>query len=114
MEVWLQRWGNDGMSTFRRDDLLDCLRKLEQERRRCWQEAAKHNLGSTVTHGYLGVADGIDFALGEIMARFGIEAEEIEGEPVRLAPEPSAEAKPEKRMAPSKGKATEERKKKSS
>jgi hypothetical protein len=66
---------------------------LEQERRRCWEEADKRDLGSTVTHGYLGVADGIEFAVGEIAARFGIEAEEIEEEPV--------EAKPEKKMAPS-------------
>jgi hypothetical protein len=46
--------------------------------------------------GYLGVADGIEFAVGEIAARFGIEVEEIE--------EQSAEAKPEKKMAPSEGK----------
>jgi hypothetical protein len=84
------------MTAIRREDLLDCLRKLEQERRRCWEEADKRDLGSTVTHGYLGVADGIEFAVGEIAARFGIEAEEIE--------EQSAEAKPEKKMAPSEGK----------
>jgi hypothetical protein len=78
------------MPAIRREDLLDCLRKLEQERRRCWEEADKRDLGSTVTHGYLGV--------GEIAARFGIEEEEIWGEPV--------EAKPEKKMAPSEVKET--------
>jgi hypothetical protein len=80
------------MTDIRREDLLDCLRKLEQERQRCREEAANRDLGSTVTHGYLGVADGIEFAL------FGIDAEEIEEETVQ-----SAEAKPEKKMAPSKG-----------
>jgi hypothetical protein len=39
------------MAAIRREDLLDCLRKLEQERRRCWAEADKRDLGSTVTHG---------------------------------------------------------------
>jgi hypothetical protein len=56
------------MSTIHRDDLLDCLRRLEQQRRRCWQEAAQHDSGGTITLGYLGVADGIDIALTEIMA----------------------------------------------
>jgi hypothetical protein len=96
------------MATIRREDLLECLRKLEQERRRCWQEAAQRDLGSTVTHGYLGVADGIEFAVGEIAARFGIATEEIEEEP-----EQSAEAAPPKKMAPSKGKETQARKKSS-
>jgi hypothetical protein len=63
-------------------------------------------LSSTVTHGYLGMADGIEFAVWEIAERFGIEAEEIEEEPV--------EAKPEKKMAPSKGKEIRDRKKMSS
>jgi hypothetical protein len=88
------------MSVIRREDLLDCLRKLEQERRRCWEEANKRDLGSTVTHGYRGVADGIEFAVGEIAARFGIEVEEI--------------AKPEKKMAPSEGKEIRGGKRKSS
>jgi hypothetical protein len=70
---------------------------LEQERRRCWHEASQRDLGSTVTHGYLGVADGIEFAVGEIAARFGLEVEEIEEEQ-------SAKGAPEKKMAPSKGK----------
>jgi hypothetical protein len=64
------------------------------------------DLGSTVTHGYLGVADGIELAVGEIAARFGIEAEEIEEEPV--------EAKPEKKMAPSEGREMRGGKRKSS
>jgi hypothetical protein len=55
----------------------------------------------------VGVADGIAFAVGEIAARFGFEAEEIE---LALADE----AKPEKKMAPSKGEATRDRKRKSS
>jgi hypothetical protein len=67
-----------------------------------------------VTHGYLGIADGIEYALAEIMARFGIEAEEIEEESVPLAPERSDEGKPEKRIAPSKGKESRERRRKSS
>jgi hypothetical protein len=80
---------------------------LEQERRRCQEEVAQRDRGSTVTHGYLGVADGIEFAVGEIAARFGIEAEEIEEEQ-------SAEAKPEEKMAPSKGEEHRARRKKSS
>jgi hypothetical protein len=88
------------MSAIRREDLMDCLRKLEQEWCRCWEEAAQRDLG------YLGVADGIAFAVGEIAARFGFEAEEIEEEP--------AKAKPPKKMAPSKGMATRNRKRKSS
>ena len=91
------------MAAIRREDLLDCLRKLEQERRRCREEADKRDLGSTVTHGYLGVADGIDFAVGEIAARFGIEAEEIEEEH-------SGEAKPEKKMALSRSEESRKRK----
>jgi hypothetical protein len=101
------------MAAIRREDLLDCLRKLEQERRRCREEADKRDLGSTVTHGYLGEADGVEFCLDEIMVRFGIKAEEIEEESVGLAPEPSAEAKPGKKMAPSKGE-SQARKKKTS
>jgi hypothetical protein len=62
---------------------------------RFWDEANKRDLGSTVTHGYLGVADRLDFAVSEIAARFGFNAEEIEEE--------TAEAMPEKKMAPSKG-----------
>jgi hypothetical protein len=93
------------MSAIRREDLLDCLRKLHQERMRFWDEASKRDLGCTVTHGYLGVADGIDFALAEIAARFGIELEEIE-----LAH--ADEAKPEKKMAASKGEATRDRNRK--
>jgi hypothetical protein len=95
------------MTAICREELLDCLRKLEQERRRCWEEAAQRDLRRTVTHGYLGVVDGIAFAVGEIAARFGIGAEEIEEEP-------AAEAKPEKKMAPSKGEATRERERKTS
>jgi hypothetical protein len=91
------------MTTIRREDLLDCLRKLEKERQECREEGRKHDLGSIVAHGYLGMADGIDFAVCEIVARFGIGAEEIEEEP-------AAEAKPEKKMAPSKGEGTRERK----
>jgi hypothetical protein len=87
------------MTAIRREELLDCLRKLEQERRRCREEAAQRDLGSTVTHGYLGVADGIEFCLDEIMVRFGIKIEEIEEEH-------SAEAAPPKKMAPSTGKET--------
>jgi hypothetical protein len=90
------------MSTIRREDLLDLLRKLERERQESRAEGMKHDLGSPIARGYLGVADGIEFCIGEIAARFGIELEEIE-EPEGLAPEQSAEAKPEKKMAPSKG-----------
>jgi len=95
------------MSTIRREDLLDCLRKLEQERRRSLEEAAKRDLGSTVTHGYLAVADGIEFCVDEIVVQFGIKLEEIEEEQ-------SAEAKPEKKMAPSKGEDTQSGKRKTS
>jgi hypothetical protein len=70
------------MAAIRREDLVDCLRKLEQERRRCREEADKRDLGSTVTQGYLGDADGIEFCLDEIMLRFQIKAEEIEKETV--------------------------------
>jgi hypothetical protein len=73
---------------------------------RFWDEATKRDLGSTVTHGYLGVADGLDFAVSEIAARFGFNAEEIEEE--------TAEARPEKKMAPSTGKEMLGRKRKSS
>jgi hypothetical protein len=95
------------MSDIRREDLLVCLRKLQQERHRSWVEGDKHDIHSTVAHGYFGVADGIEFAVGEIAARFGIDAEEIEEEQ-------SAEAKPEKKMAPSKGKETRGGQRKSS
>jgi hypothetical protein len=50
------------------------------------------------------VADGIEFAVGEIAARFGTGAEEIEEEQ-------SADAKPAKKMAPSKGEEFQARKK---
>ena len=93
--------GVSTMSAIRREDLLDCLLKLEQEWRRCWEEAAQRDLG------YLGVADGIALAVGEIAARFGIGAEGIEEEP-------AAEAKPPKKMAPSKGEARRGRERKSS
>jgi hypothetical protein len=88
------------MSAIRREDLMDCLRKLEQEWCRCWGEAAQRDLG------YLGVADGIALAVGEIAARFGIETEEIEEE--------AADAKPPKKMAPSIGKEMLGRKRKTS
>jgi hypothetical protein len=94
------------MTAIRREDLLDCLRKLEQERHRSWVEGDKLDIHSTVAHGYFGVADGIEFAVAEIAARFGIDAEEIEEE--------SAEAAPAKKMAPSKVEATRDRKSKSS
>jgi hypothetical protein len=86
------------MATIRREDLVDCLRRLHQERLRCWKEADKRDLGTTVTHGYLGVADGIELAVAELAARFGIRIEEIEEE--------TAEAAPPKKMAPSKGQET--------
>jgi hypothetical protein len=35
------------MAAICREDLLDCLRKLEQERCRCREEADKRDLGST-------------------------------------------------------------------
>ena len=65
----------------------------------------KDDPGSLVARGYLGVADGIDFCIGEIAARFGIELDEIEEQP--------AETKPEKKMAPSKGEKSQKPKKKS-
>jgi hypothetical protein len=102
------------MAAIRRENLLDCLRKLEEEWRRCRQEAAQRDVGSTVTHGYLGVVDGIEFCPDEIMVRFGIRIEEIEQEPVRPAPEQSAEDRPEKKMASSKGEESQERKRKTS
>jgi hypothetical protein len=90
------------MSAIRREALLDCLRNLHQERVRCREEANGRDLGSTVTHGYLGMADGIEFAVWEIAERFGFNAEAIEEE--------TAEAKPEKKMASSKGKENRRRK----
>jgi hypothetical protein len=52
--------------------------------------------------------------VGEIAAQFGFEAEEIEAEPVRLPPEQPGGAKPEKKLAPSKGEESRARKKKTS
>jgi hypothetical protein len=100
------------MTANRREDLLDVLRKLERERQECRALAAKSYPGSTA-HGHYGCADGIDFAIGEIAARFGIELEEIEEDPVP-APGQAAEAKPEKKMALSKGEVSRGRKEKSS
>jgi hypothetical protein len=99
------------MSAIRREDLLDMLRELERECQKRRALAAKSYPGSTVAHGHFGCADGIEFCIGEIAARFGIEVEETEE---GLAPEQSTVARPEKKRAPSKGQQSQERKKKSS
>jgi hypothetical protein len=95
------------MDTFRREDLLDCLRKLHGRMENCLTDAKRFDPNGCTAHGINGIADGLAEAIDEIGGRFGIGWEEIEVEC-------SAENKPGKKMAPSKGGATEKRKKKTS
>jgi hypothetical protein len=89
---------------MRREDLLDTMRKLHKQMEDYWTDAKGFDPNGCTAHGIRGIADGLAEAIVEIGERFGIGWEEIEEEH-------AAEDKPEKKMEPSMGQATQERKK---